>query len=1279
MASPTAIAPEELAAATSFTPVRLLTYLGEKQQPCTVAGTVLLADLAQFTRLTEALAAKAGTDGASLVGSDLNVALAPVIDAIVRHGGEVVKFSGDGLLCVFLASASRLDSAVRAARDVIASVVRGPDGTCHRFRVAIVDGSVTLAEFGGHRGRLEVVAGGAAVERAQQEIGRVEPGSVGRPIELARLGPATAVTHTQRDWVASSYVPEFVTARLRVDLSEWLQELRTLSVLFASLELTSSHDALQATAVELQRIVDRQGGQLLRFSLEGTGLVAEVTFGLTIGVGATGPNEAIQCAEVLIRRLCGVRVGVSTGRVLLGPIGSESRRQLTVLGATVNLAARLMQTAGSNEALIDERTWESAIARPIGTRGDAVLKGLGSRSFWKIGIADAGEPGAGEGFYGRDAEIATLGAALARIEGAPQPIVLQGDAGIGKSRVCRWLTSEIRAQGAAVWSAAATPVGRDTPYSALASTFADLCGLQPEMNVAQRLRRVAADALGDAERAPLLGDALGLSMDESEKTALLHGSVRAENIREALVLLLCRRSDRDATALIVEDAHWLDSASWALLQRLVHEEQAPRIVLVTRPMGALEPPELEGIRARGALTLELAPLAASDIASVVAAQMKVDEVPAQLARWIDERAQGNPFFAQELSAMLAGLGLLDIRERRIQHVPLASELADLPLARTIESTLEQRIDRLRVEDAAALKVASVIGPTFNRELLLELAPRSAAASAEAAIDRLVAENMVVRDAAGQLSFRHRYTQEAAYRMLPVEQRRTLHRRVAQWLETRLADRAEERAGEIAHHWFESGAGTQAIRWLDIAGVQALRTGADREAATHFRRLIGIGGEEPAGRRATWQRQLARALFGLGEIERVAQHARIAVELIGQRLPVTARGWIWFSVRSSLQRLVGIGVSTHARSVDEMLEGARSAGLLAESAYFLNAPEMMVGGALMAVGFADRTVTVAPVSVAYGMLGMVAGMARLHGVARRYLERGRALAEKGGDPFQVGVAWFYSAMYLACIGDWQGCLAASQRALAITEALGADMQSGFQLTLIATNALYTSEYANTRAWMETVRQRAERSANVQQLGWASNVVSVIHLHQGDYAGAIDRSERARQIFLVERDLISLIISEGIQCAALARNGDLEGAIIAADRAVSLVAQARPTTWGQLEGFAGPCEAYALAGGRAGVDPARVGTALGGLRFFALVFPFGQPRYLWIKGLFSVSSGAHGAARRRFRRAIAEARRWKMPFEEWRATVLLADVVDAKEAESLRAQAGRLHAAIRCADA
>ena len=1266
------------ALAQAFVPMVLLGLMSEDVPVTVVQGAVLLADLANFTGLTEALAKKAGTDGGELVGRDLNKALGPVIDAVVRHGGDVLKFSGDGLLCIFpddlpLASAARL-----AAADIAAAVIVGPAGETHQFRVAIVHGPVTLLRLGGHRGRHELVASGAALAQAQKLVPLSAPGAAGSVTILAAPA-AVALRRPIPAFDPLGFLPEFVRSRLADGLSEWLQELRTLTVMFIAADTNSADKVLQDQSRAIQVAVEAHGGQLLRFNIEAGCLVSEVAFGLAVGPAATGPADALQCARDLAQHVANVQVGISTGRVLLGPIGSASRRQLTTLGAPVNLAARLMQRA-AHEALVDEATWTAGQGRFTGTPQHAYLKGLGDRKFWRLDDAAALRATPDDALFGRNVEVNAVRNTLARA-GIAQPIVILGEAGIGKSHFGRWLAGELLEMGVNVVTTLATSVGRDLPYSGLAQALFAMCGLRAGGVDEHKLRQLASRVLGHPDRAPLLADALGASMADTDQTRALIGRTRAENIREALTALARDWQSRGPAALVVEDAHWLDSASWAMLQRIASEFVAFRIVVVCRPMQEFEPPELREITQLGALVLMLEPLPAEDIESVILRRMGVADAPKELVRWIVERARGNAFFAQELAGMLIAVGQVVVQDGKLLRTPGRSELDTLPPVPTIESTLEQRIDRLGRDDSVTLKLASVIGPTFELDALAALKTGTTGDSVEVVVQRLVAADMAVPVGPGLFAFRHQYTLEAAYRMLPGEKRRQLHRQVGMWFEQHLDVRAEQRAGELAHHWFAAEDQPRAVRWLEQAGAQALRKGADREAATHFRRALSIADEQPVGRVAAWRRQLALALFGLGEVEGVAVEARAAVQLVARSLPDSALGWLWLSARTALGRWLGVRdrVSRGSVTDEDLLEAARAAGLLAESAYFLNAPEMMVGSSLLAVDLAERTPSASPVSVAYGMLGVVAGMARLHGVARRYLARARALSEAAGNPHQLGVAWFYTSMYFGCVGDWDASLDAAERALALTERLGADMQSGFELTLIATNALYTSDYTKARAWMETVRSRAERAANVQQIGWACNVVSVAELHQERYNQAIDLSERARQIFLVERDLVSLIIAEGVQCAALARSGRMNEALTGADRLTNLLASARPTTWGQLEGFAGPCEVYATAIAIGAVAHADVQASLrkvmASLRLFALVFPFGRARHRWIQGVLLDALGRRRAARRRFKQAIEVARRFRMPFEEQRASALLAPLVDEPARDELLQRASLLGAHLR----
>lgn len=1268
------MSPVELAS--PFVPLRLLTLLGDSVPAVDLHGAVLAADLIDFTGLTEAFTQLAGTEGGEHVGHRLHEALAPAVDLVMQAGGDVVKFAGDGLLCVFPGPD---DGAAQRAADAVARLeVQGPAGTRHCFRVAVVQGPLTLMRLGGQGGRYELVAGGPAVDHAQQALAggamlrvlrlpSAAPDSV-LPVPLG--APMPRATGPLPDLRA--FLPAYLRERLTEDLAPWLREFRTLTLVFASFETPADAARLQQHALDCLAEVDRHAGQLLRFGLEGGGLVAEIAFGLALGPHAAGAADALQCAAALARAGDGGRVGVSTGRVLLGPVGSPARRQLTSLGSAINLAARLMQQAGAGEVLVDEATWPAAgQRRMLGERRQAVLKGLGLRSFHRLlaGGDAASGPTPAPAFFGREAACAAVRGALAEAALPPRPVVIEGEAGIGKSRFARWLADELRARASQVFTATCTPVGRDSPYASLAPVIAALCGVAPDDDAAAGLDAVAQRLLGDAGRAALLRDALGLSRRGPMTGADVTGHVRAENIREALVAVF---DSAGAATLVIEDAHWLDSTSWMLLQRLAAEARALRLVIVTRPLGTRAPPALRAILEQPALAIDLQPLADDEIVAVVAQQLRVQQVPPLLAQWITGRVRGNPFFAQELAAMLAAISTLAVQDGSVVRMPGAAELDALPPAPTIDRAIEQRIDRLGADDALVLKLASVIGPEFGLDELAQLGRRGDEAALAPVVQRLVAAEMAVPGAPGRFAFRHRYTQETAYGMLPGDQRRELHARVAGWLEARLAARAEERAGDLAHHWYCAERWPQAANWLERAGRRALATGADSEAATHFQRALSLADAQPVGRRAAWHRQLAQALFGLGQVDGVAAEARRAFELVAHPLPTGAAGWTGLALATTARRIGGsllrvprlrsrpdhddpAGADRPPGSWDR-LEGARAAALLAESAYFVNAPEMMLAAALLAVDMAERTRLSAPVSTAYGMLAVVLGMARLHATARRYLARAHAIAEAADDPYQRGVAWFYSGIYQGCVGDWQASREACRRGLEITDALGAYMLSGRQLTIIATNALYTSDYADTRAWMHVVHTRAERLSNVQQLGWSNNVLSVAELHQGRYAEAITLAEQAREIFVRERDTISLTISEGVRCAALARSGRLDAAREGADRATGLIAGARPTTWGQLEGFAGPCEVYALLLSRGLASPKalrdRLSAALGALRLFALVFPFGRPRYHWLRGQIAQAAGRPGTARRHLVRAIATARRFGMPYEEWRATELLA---------------------------
>ena len=233
------MSPVELA--TSFVPLRLLSLMGDSALAIDVHGAVLAADLIDFTGLTEAFTQLAGKEGGEHVGHRLHAALAPAVDLVIKAGGDVVKFAGDGLLCVFPAPH---DSAAQGAAEAVSRLeVQGPSGTLHRFRVSVVQGPLTLMRLGGHGGRYELVAAGPAVEQAQQalpdgatlqvlRLPSSAPCAVGSGPPVARVTRASSPLPDLR-----AFLPAYLRDRLTEDLAPWLREFRTLTLVFARFDV----------------------------------------------------------------------------------------------------------------------------------------------------------------------------------------------------------------------------------------------------------------------------------------------------------------------------------------------------------------------------------------------------------------------------------------------------------------------------------------------------------------------------------------------------------------------------------------------------------------------------------------------------------------------------------------------------------------------------------------------------------------------------------------------------------------------------------------------------------------------------------------------------------------------------------------------------------------------------------------------------------------------------------------------------------------------------------
>ncbi|MGH7287773.1 MAG: ATP-binding protein, partial [Myxococcota bacterium] len=515
---------------------------------------------------------------------------------------------------------------------------------------------------------------------------------------------------------------------------------------------------------------------------------------------------------------------------------------------------------------------------------------------------------------GRHAERELLDRCLRALEvsGQGATIYVEGESGIGKSRLVACLLEQARATSVRALVGHADAIEQTTHYHVWRPVLAELLGREAARDAATLRERLAAMLDADSlARAPLLGSLLPIPMPETPQTLRMEPQGRAEAARELLVAILERAVQRAPLLLVLEDAHWMDSGSWEIAR--LARERLPRLLLVVcaRPMGPGLPEEAQRLRAAaGVQRVVLDVLEPDEALALVCERLDVDSLPEALARFIQQRAEGHPFFTEELTHSLRDHGLIAVEAGECTLVGSAAQLERLDLPETVQGVVTTRIDHLDPRQELTLKVASVLGRRFSVSDVSSVHPLEAEWEVVAGQLTAVAElGLVVAEPGDQYRFKHAIVQETAYRLLPFAQRCELHRRMAELLErTRAADLASSYP-LLAHHWREAGDVDKQRNYLGLAGERALlRDYANTEAAQFLGELLALGDPQaaqgelgarvaialPDGRRlapqaverARRERLLGEALMNLGRHAEGWPHMERALNGFGEALPRT---------------------------------------------------------------------------------------------------------------------------------------------------------------------------------------------------------------------------------------------------------------------------------------------------------------------------------------------------------------------------------------------------------
>jgi class 3 adenylate cyclase len=649
------------------------------------------------------------------------------------------------------------------------------------------------------------------------------------------------------------------------------EERKLATVLFADLvgstELAGDQDPERVRAM-LDRFYDamtveieRAGGTVEKF----VGDAVMAAFGAP-SAHEDDAERALHVALGMRRRLAelfggrlALRIGVNTGEVV---VGRPREGSSFVTGDAVNVGARLEQVAAPGEILVGDRTVAAArgafeFAEPARVEAKGKPGGIVCRKLVRA-LALTRPRGLGglhSVFVGRGSELASLQEAYDRVvtSGEPHLVTVVGDAGIGKTRLLaefwQWLSGQPPAP--LLRSGRCLPYGHGITYWPLGEVLKEHFGIlesDPPEVVAERI--AGRDGLGFT---------LGLAPPEG-----MHPLSVRDRLHTSWVGFLQELTAERPAVVLVEDLHWADTELCELLKMLVVRVRGPLLLLATARPELLDQ-QPGWVRSPGA-SLRLEALASAEAEQLLGALLGSD-CPAPISELVAERAEGNPFFVEELIATLADRGVLGRRNGgwSFGELPPGFSVPD-----TVQAVLAARIDLLPRVEKTALQTASVIGRVFWSSPVCELVE-----GADPQFSLLGERDFVLPHARSSIEgqreymIKHALTRGVAYESLLKAKRALLHAGFADWLE-RNGRGEDEDAPLLAHHYTEavlpedldlawSGREQQAgrlqakaVSWSRRAAELAIGRYEIDEGLTLLRRALSLEGD-PRAQAEIWQR------------------------------------------------------------------------------------------------------------------------------------------------------------------------------------------------------------------------------------------------------------------------------------------------------------------------------------------------------------------------------------------------------------------------------------------
>jgi tetratricopeptide (TPR) repeat protein len=843
-----------------------------------------------------------------------------------------------------------------------------------------------------------------------------------------------------------------------------------------------------------------------------------------------------------------VRMGVNTGLVVVGKIGDNLQMDYTAIGDTTHLAARLQQLAEPGAILVSEATSRQVrgyvrlesvgplhakgIAEPVpahkvlgpGPRRSS-LEGLGERS-----LAE---------FVGRERDFAGLHELLAQVkDGQGQVVGIVGEPGVGKSRLLYELRQSLAGRPVTYLEGRCLSYGSNIPYLPVVDQLRNNCGItdadSPRV-IADKVRFALREVGMDPEEdAPCLLHLLGLKEGTERLDVLTDEAIKARTF-DTLQQMTLRGSGRAPLIFAVEDLHWIDKASEEYFTSLVENLAGASILLLTTYRPGYRPPWIEKSYAT---QLALRPLSLADSLSVMHSVVQRQQLPEALARTLVERAEGNPFFVEELTRAVMEHG---------EH-PDRLELPD-----TVQAVLMARVDRLREEPKRLLQTASVLGREFSSRLLEGI--WEAPGGLEPHLRELKRLEFLYEQTGGEepvYVFKHALTQEVAYASLLTPHRQGLHAAAGRALEELYADRLEAAYDRLAYHYSKAGEPEKAVEYLTSFAEKAARIEAHAEAVTALEEALvhaeGLPAAERDRRLVDLVVRQAHSLHFLGRRQEIVDllllhHDRLErlhePALAGQYHFWLGFAHAWLGHRAEAAQSLRRSLEEATRAGDEALMGRVHRGLAVECTYSGRPLDEAVAHGRQAVALLERTEDRFWFSQALFALSYCCYYTGDFDSALEAAVRLDAVGDTTGSRRARANAATMAGLSHATRGDWAAGIEACQRALEISPD---DFETAFILACLGKAHSEGGDAAQAISVLEPAVELADKVRSRQWRAWYRTWLGEAYL----LGGQMDRAQEVVGEALESCTEVNYLVGIGWSHQVLGRVAQAQGALAEAEK-------------------------------------------------------------------------------------------------------------------------------------